>query len=452
MPRLALSMIVRNEAGNLRRCLESVRGVVARNRGGGHRLDRRHPGHRAGLRRARRRDPLDERFRRPRATVPWPGLASDWVLSLDADEVLDPAARGGPPGAARLRGRGRLPGAHPQLRPEPGGPHLGPPRPAQRLPARPRRRAMPAFVDHENVRLFRRDPRVFFVGRVHESVGPAASSGPGCGLGRAPFLIHHFGLAADAETRARKNRLYRELGLQKVQDMPGNAQAHLELGLVELDNFGHLEEARACFERACRLNPRLGVAWFFAGVTHLRREEPREALRCLRQAEHCGHATPAVAEAARRRALQSGGVFRRREGLPAGLAASRANGTSIFGKQTGPGRGARGVARRGAAHGAPSLGARPRPGGIARPPGAAAGLAGARRRGGPGGGKQAAPGARHGGQRLPARGAPVGGAGELGAGHRHPARGAADASRRSPAGAGACRSWPSAKGPALINL
>src|SRR5690606_28118797 len=119
-----------------------------------------------------------------------------------------------------------------------------------------------AYVEHENVRLFRRQPEIRFVGRVHESVGPSIEAS-GLALDRADLRIHHFGLAADPETRARKNRFYRDLGRKKVQEMPGNAQAHFELGLVELDNFHNDAEALRCFERACRLNPRLSVAWFF---------------------------------------------------------------------------------------------------------------------------------------------------------------------------------------------
>jgi tetratricopeptide (TPR) repeat protein len=160
----------------------------------------------------------------------------------------------------------------------------------------PAAQAYPGYVEHENVRLFRRDPRIFFVGRVHESVGPRLEEA-GLRLGQSALLIHHFGLVEGAETRARKNCLYRELGQQKVREMPQNAQAQLELGLLELDNFGHLAEALACFKKACDWSPQWGLAWFFAGVTHLRREEHREALGCLRRAERCGHDTPAVAEA-----------------------------------------------------------------------------------------------------------------------------------------------------------
>jgi tetratricopeptide (TPR) repeat protein len=294
MPRVALSMIVRNEALKLRRCLDSVRGVVDE-------VVIADTGSTDGT-------PAIARDCGARVVeLPWNNdfaaarnralafVQSQWVLSLDADEVLDPAVGGE---ITRLTEAADVAGYQVSIR----NYVLNLEdriwdRPAKsndfRLPAA---QDYPAYVDHENVRLFRRDELIFFVGRVHESVGPSIEQA-GLRLGRATFLIHHFGLAADAETRARKNRLYRELGRQKVLDMPQNAQAHLELGLVELDNFGNLAEALACFERACELNARLGVAWFFAGVTHLRREEHREAIGCLRKAGQCGHATQAVTEA-----------------------------------------------------------------------------------------------------------------------------------------------------------
>ena len=153
----------------------------------------------------------------------------------------------------------------------------------------------PAYVEHENVRLFRRDARIRFVGRVHESVGPSIEKA-GLNLKPAPFLIHHFGLAADQETRARKNIFYRDLGRQKIVEMPENPQAYLELGMVELDNFGNVAEALQHFQRASELNPRLGVAWFFAGLAHFKLGEHREALRCLKRAQKQGHLNPFVAE------------------------------------------------------------------------------------------------------------------------------------------------------------
>jgi len=295
MPRVALSMIVRNEAATLRRCLDSVRGVVQEmviaDTGSADDTEAIARSYGARVVDA----PWDNDFAAARNRA-LEGIQSDWVLSLDADEVLDPAAGAA---IAALTAAPEVAGYQVTIRNYVAS--LDEriwDRPAQRNDFRlPAAQAYPAYVEHENVRLFRRDPRVFFVGRVHESVGPSLEQA-GLRLGPASFWIHHFGLAADAATRARKTLLYRELGRQKVQELPQNAQAHLELGLVELDNFGNLAEAVTCFQRACQQNPRLGVAWFFAGVTHLRREEYREALRCLQKAEQVGHATQAVAEAA----------------------------------------------------------------------------------------------------------------------------------------------------------
>ena len=152
-----------------------------------------------------------------------------------------------------------------------------------------------AYVEHENVRLFRRLPGIQFVGRVLETVG-SSILGSGRKLGRADFVIHHFGLAADADTRARKNTLYRERGREKIREMPENAQAHFELGLLEFDNFHNDTEALKCFERSCQLNPRLSVALLFCGLAHLRLGEAPEALTCLKHAEGNGLRTALLAE------------------------------------------------------------------------------------------------------------------------------------------------------------
>ena len=286
MPTLALSMIVRNAEADLPACLESVRGLVSEilvadtgSTDATPEVARRHGAHVLSI-------PWEQDFAlaRNRALAQ---LRADWVLVLDADERLDPAAARLLPSLPGAAGERWLPRAHSQnyvlsLQ--------------ERVWDRTARvndstleatRKYPAYVEHENVRLFRRDPDIYFVGRVHETVGCRLLE-TGKKLGRAGFLIHHFGLVAEAETRARKNRLYRELGRLKVREMPENAQAHFELGLVELDNFHNDAEALQCFERACRLNPRLWVSWFFAGVAHLRLGSYAEALECSKQAESGG--------------------------------------------------------------------------------------------------------------------------------------------------------------------
>ena len=292
MLQVALSMIVRNEAKTLRGCLESVRQAFQE-------IVIADTGSTDGT------QDIAREFGARVFEIPWQndfaaarnraleGINSGWILSLDADERLDASAVSDiprlislPAAAYQVPIRNYVLSMDTRIWDRPAQPN------DFRLPEA---RQYPAFVDHENVRLFRRSPDIYFVGRVHESVGPRVQT-LGLPLGRASFLIHHLGMTADQQTRANKNVFYHELGKQKVSEQPENAQAHLELGLVELDNFGNPAEALACFEKACVLNPRFGVALFFAGVAELRLEHPGNALRYFQDAERCGHHTAIVAE------------------------------------------------------------------------------------------------------------------------------------------------------------
>ena len=218
------------------------------------------------------------------------------MLTLDADERLDP-------GAARvlpaLLADSGVAGYQVTIRNYVHNPRqkiwdrTSQPNPGAYAPAR----AYPAYIDHENVRLFRRDPQLYFVGRVHETVGWRIKE-TGRKLGHANFCIHHFGMVRDEETLAKKIVFYRNLGLQKLADVPNNAQAHFEVGIVELENLGNPAGALPFFERACELNPKFGEAWFFAGKAQFALGQYASAIRSLTQAESIPRAKPAVSELA----------------------------------------------------------------------------------------------------------------------------------------------------------
>ena len=295
MPTIALSMIVKDAAKTLGACLESVRGVVDEivivDTGSSDSTKQI-----AGEFEARVSDiPWENDFAAARNKA-LEQVHAAWVLFLDADEILDPAAHKIIPALIadqkfagyQVTIRNYVESLDDRIWDQPAKPNNS---------ALPAARPFPGYVEHENVRLFRRDPKIYFVGRVHESVGSRIEA---CGLrlGRASFLIHHFGLAGDPETRARKSRLYHDLGKLKIAEMPQNAQAHFELGLVELDNMGNREEALREFNKACELNPRLGVAWFFSGIALMRLNRYREALERFRRAEKNGRATAATSEMA----------------------------------------------------------------------------------------------------------------------------------------------------------
>lgn len=292
--RLALSMIVRNGGQDLAHCLESVRGVVDE-------IVIADTGSTDST------VAIAQQFGAKVIYVPWENdfaaarnaalepVTADWVLSLDADEQLDELA--GPQITATLHTesvegylvsiRNYVHDLTERLWDKSAIANDG------RLP---RAKQFAGYLNHENVRLFRNKPDIRFVGRVHETVGTQIEA-KGGKLGRADFIIHHFGFTATPEQKAAKNQFYRELGRQKVQEMPGNAQAHFELGLVELDNFQNNEEACRLFARACDLNPSLAVAWFFQGVAFARRQLDATALPCFAHARRLGINSAPLAEA-----------------------------------------------------------------------------------------------------------------------------------------------------------
>ncbi len=293
MTTLALSMIVRDAAALLPQCLQSVRGVVQEMvvADTGSRDDSKEIALALGARVIQ--IPWHNDFAAAR-NLCLDAVNSDWVLSLDADELLDPTAAGK---LAPLLANSSVSGYQVTIRnfvrslqdriwDQPAIPNDSP------LPSG---KQFPAYVDHQNVRLFRNEKSIRFVGRVHESVGPSLLKQKRA-IVPADFLIYHFGLTATAEDRAAKNIFYRELGRQKLLDMPTDAQAHLELGLVEMDNFANLDEALHLFARACQLNPRLGPAWFFQGLVLVRLQKFSQGLKSLATAEALGHRTALVAE------------------------------------------------------------------------------------------------------------------------------------------------------------
>jgi glycosyltransferase involved in cell wall biosynthesis len=290
---LALSMIVRNAAHELERCVESARQLVDEIVIADTGSTDGTPGLVCRLGARVLLVAWEDDFALARNRV-LREVRADWVLVLDADERLDPAAVDVLPSLLRSESiagyqvtiRNYMLSMDDRIWDRPAVAN------DFRLPeANP----YPAYVTHQNVRLFRRAPGIHFVGRVHESVGPRIVE-TGGRLGKANFLIHHFGLSADAETQRRKNEIYRDLGRQKVREMPQNAQAHFELGMVELDNFHNNEAALRCFEQACRLNRRMAVAWVFAALAQARLGRYDHVLDSLAQAERLGYATPLLDE------------------------------------------------------------------------------------------------------------------------------------------------------------
>ena len=281
-PTLELSMIVNNGAAGLGRCLESVSGLV----------DRITIGDTGST------DQTVEIAGRYGATVipvVWRNdfaaarntvlahTQCDWILILDADEMLDsqahviiPRLMIDPSTACYdayawnyvndlgFRSSGEQATCNPMLIPE--------------------THPYPAYFPSLNTRLFRFSPDIYFEHCVHETVADRIEA---LRLGRrtAEFVIHHFGYVEGAEeSHKRKQNLYYQLALQKVAESPGSFQANLGAGIAELDHAKNASAALSYFQKAIAIDAQRAQPWLYAGVCLTRTGKTGHALTHLNRA------------------------------------------------------------------------------------------------------------------------------------------------------------------------
>ena len=232
-PFLSACLIVKNEARDLPRCLLSVQSVVDE----------------AVVVDTGSHDGSPDVARRLGANVverPWThdfadarnaGLAvarGRWVLVLDADEELDP------PSARRLRSQveeldsTHAAGARLVVR------NLQPPGSLLR------------WRDVKLTRLFRRDPRHYYQGKVHEQIAPSIRATGGDIVDRDAVLVHYGYLVNEAQGGSRAER---NLGLLDAMAKvhPQDAYVQYQLGATWMA-LGRPYEARTALVRALELD------------------------------------------------------------------------------------------------------------------------------------------------------------------------------------------------------
>jgi len=154
----------------------------------------------------------------------------------------------------------------------------------------PRAKGAPAYFTHENCRFFRRHPKIYFAGRVHELVENQVSA-LGYKLASANFCIHHFGQLAEAPVRDAKAVLYHDLLRLRVQEHPDDPLGWALLGLQEYECGKNALEGLRCFARCLALEPRAAEAWLFTGMIFVDLGKYPEALTALEQDRRQGKVT-----------------------------------------------------------------------------------------------------------------------------------------------------------------
>jgi hypothetical protein len=194
--------------------------------------------------------------------LPLAHARGDWILSLDGDEVLDPATRHLLRDLVRDRGRAayRLPirnySFFPEIKMRPAD--AGDPLTAGAL----------CFYPTSVIRLHRHRPEIRHQGRLHQSLEPAIVAQGGT-IADAPVPIHHYGpLRLDKD----KHALYRILARRQVEDAPDNARAWFDFGMM----FAGLRVPGAldAFRRAHALGLTGPSAFMIGRVLAIQRSSP----------------------------------------------------------------------------------------------------------------------------------------------------------------------------------
>ena len=279
MPSLGLAMIVKNGAATLGNCIASISGVTDQ-------IVIADTGSTDGTVQLARDlgaevfdFPWQDDFAKARNAAVH-ALTTDWVLVMDDDEELDPEARGKIPALLnnpRVAGylvtlrnyiffRFGVGGHGPSVRPVDSA-----------VPHAERARA---YSDFALCRLFRRDPQIYYVGRVHELVEPRIHA-LGLELAPANFLIHHFGHLCAANELSAKDELYRKLSQLKVKDAPNDSQSWTELGQLEYERFKNYSAAIECFERALALPNPSNIPYLSLANLYLEIQADERALEVL---------------------------------------------------------------------------------------------------------------------------------------------------------------------------
>ncbi|MFH1148438.1 MAG: glycosyltransferase [Pseudomonadota bacterium] len=125
-------------------------------------------------------------------------------------------------------------------------------------------RGYTGFIEVPLVRLFRNDPSLFFIGKVHETVTKSFEQS-GKLYHKTDIPIHHFGKALRSRKR-RKQELYLRLGIERLKEQPNDPMAHKGLAEQYLD-LGMPDKALEILDRGVVLFPDMVELRFNRGLS-----------------------------------------------------------------------------------------------------------------------------------------------------------------------------------------
>ena len=274
--RIALCMIVKNEAANLERCLKSVRGLVSET----NIVDTGSEDNTVEIARRLgahvRSEQWTNDFSHAR-NISLDMAKAEWILILDADEVLAAEA------VSKIKAAVTRPDTVAYMLPtrnytddsEVGGfvANDG---------SFPPARSCKGWVESRKIRLFRKLPGIRFEGEIHEVVGPSIMRSGGR-VEALDAVVHHFGHMASRDSLRKKFDKLVPIAEAKCESQKDDFKAHYELGVI-LAQLGEFERAERSLRKSVTLRSDFALSHYDLGVLLSRTGREEEALSEFRAA------------------------------------------------------------------------------------------------------------------------------------------------------------------------
>ena len=132
----------------------------------------------------------------------------------------------------------------------------------------------PGFIANDLIRLFRKDPDIYFTGKVHETVTESFQQ-TNKTLFNTGIPIHHYGKTRQDRAR-HKQELYLKLGEERLKNNPRDPMAYKGLADQYLD-IGMPDKALAISNRGMALFPEMVELHFNRGLALDRLDRQKEA-------------------------------------------------------------------------------------------------------------------------------------------------------------------------------
>lgn len=219
----------------------------------------------------------DDNFSAPR-NLGIQNATGDWILVLDADEVIDPSelnkiqeltlqkakcfklTQRHYSNDQRLSDFKPVSGEFPHWEKNYGG-----------------------YFESSLVRLFPNHEGLVYEGLVHELIEYCADRLKKHEIVSSKILLHHYGHTPEVRAKKNKGSVYTPLGQAKTTDNPADWKAFFELG-VEHNNNGRTRDSAIALIQASRLNPNYLPTWLNLGYVLCELGQYKEAVDSLQKA------------------------------------------------------------------------------------------------------------------------------------------------------------------------